>query len=168
MNTRATIRCICATALAAMTLSGCATAINPSRQDFVVVEGRVELDGWNCGTVARPSSGYFYVCDMPLQVERVVYGRHSERSLAARFFFLEVEEENAIVIGPHVTRDRRAAAILWPREDGTKFSFVLLPFPGRWCVPDWMVAERNLDTEDVVRLGRAGYPLCSVESESTS
>lgn len=165
MIARTLIRCICTAALAAMTVAGCASTISPNRQDFVVVEGKVELRGSNCGTVARPSSGYFYVCDMPLQVQRVIFGRHSGRSVTARFFFLEVEEEDAIVTGPHVTRDRRAAAILWPREDGTTFSFVLLPFPGRWCVPDWMVAERNLDTEDVARLRRAGYPLCSVETE---
>jgi hypothetical protein len=165
MKTRATVRCICMAALAALTLPGCATAISPNRADFVVVEGKVELRGWDCGTVARPSSGYFYVCDMPLQVQRVVYGQHTERSITARFFVLEVEEQNPVVTGPHVTRDRRAAAILWPREDGTVFSFVLLPFPGRWCVPDWMASERNLDTEDVARLRRAGYPLCSVDSE---
>jgi hypothetical protein len=165
MIPRALVRCICMAALAVMTLAGCATTISPNRQDFVVVEGQVELRDWNCGTVARPSSGYVYVCDMPLQVQRVIYGRHSERSVTARFFFLEVEEEDAIVTGPHITRDRRAAAILWPREDGTMFSFVLLPFPGRWCVPVWMVAQRSLDAENVARLRRAGYPPCPVESE---
>jgi hypothetical protein len=115
-------------------LAGCATwrpAISPDRRDFAVVDGRAARGAWNCGTVPREPAGYFYVCDLGFEVSRVVFGQNQERTITARFFFLETDDADEIVTGPHTTRDRRAAAILWRREDGTQGSFVLLPFPGR-------------------------------------
>lgn len=156
MNIRRTIGC----AITIFMLAGCVT-ISPGRRDFAVVEGRVEMRAWNCGTVPRGDGGYFYVCDMPMEVRRVVLGQHRERVVTARFFFLETDRADEIVTGPHWTRDRRAAAILWRRDDGTQGSYVLAPFPGRWCVPDWMASEFAITPSELTRLGRAGYPSCS-------
>lgn len=148
--------------LAVLVVTGCAS-ISPEREDFVIVEGRLSTFGasWDCGTVPRDGGGYFYVCDMPLEVHRVIFGRHEREPVTARFFAFEVEREDDIVVGPHWTRDGRAAAILWRREDGSEGTFVLSPLPGRWCVPDWMVTEFAISAAETVQLSRAGYPLCS-------
>jgi len=149
----------------AAALGGCASAISPNRQDFVVVDGQLSTSGgdWNCGTVPRQGGGYFYVCDMPLTVRRVVFGEHPRNTITARFFFLETEHEDEIVTGPHVKTDRRAAAILWRDEDGPG-SYILMKFPGRWCVPDWMSKEFSISAAEIAQLRRAGYPLCSVDA----
>lgn len=136
--------------------------MSPERQNFVVVDGRLVSSGgdWTRGTVRRQDGGYFYVCDIPLEVRRVVLGQHPRGVVTARFFFLETDRPDEIVTGPHWTRDRRAAAILWRRDDGTQGSYVLAPFPDRWCVPAWMPAQFSISNEEVARLERAGYPLC--------
>lgn len=146
-------------------MTGCAS-INPDRQDFAVVSGRLVTSGgdWTCGTVQRQDGGYFYVCDMPLEVRRVILGQHPRAVVTARFFFLETDSSDEIVTGPNWTRDRRAAAILWRRDDGTTGSYVLAPFPDRWCVPVWMVTEIGISVEETARLQRAGFPLCASES----
>jgi len=149
-----------------LAVCGCASSssISPDRQDFVVVEGRVARGSWNCGTVTRPDGGYFYVCDMPLAVERVVFGRSNERALTARYFVGESDTEDDVYTGPHLTRDRRAAAILWKR-DGEARSFMLMRFPGRWCVPNWMADELSLSADEVMQLERSGFPQCTAPTE---
>ena len=148
--------------LTAAALAGCASTISPKRQDFVIVDGRLSATGgdWDCGTVPRDGGGYFYVCDMSLEVERVVFGQQPRQTITARYFFLELDREDEMVIGPHIKADRRAAAILWQREDGPR-SYVLMKFPGRWCVPDWMPKEFGISAAEISKLRRAGYPLCS-------
>lgn len=147
-------------ALLCALLTGCAS-ISPERQDVVIVDGRLALSGGDCGTIPQARSGYFYVCDMSLEVRRVVFGQHPRGVVTARFFFLETDRADEIVVGPDWTSDRRAAAILWRRDDGTQGSYVLAPFPGRWCVPAWMPAQFSISNEEVALLDRAGYPLCS-------
>jgi hypothetical protein len=98
---------------------------------------------------------------MHLDVTRVVFGDNPELRLTARYFYDQVDSANEIYVW-HVPRNRRAAAILWRREDGTSGSFVLLPFRGRWCVPDWMVGEFAITAEETARLHGVGYPLCSL------
>jgi hypothetical protein len=162
---------VIALALAAAALAACtsttSSTISPKRQDFIIVDGQLSSSGgdWTCGTVPRPSGGYFYVCDMPLEVRHIVFGQHPQNTITARFFFLETDEKDEIVTGPHVKTDRRAAAILWRHEDRPN-SYILMDFPGRWCVPDWMTTAFNISAEEIAQLRRAGYPLCSVD-EST-
>jgi hypothetical protein len=132
------------------------------RQDFVIVDGKITNSDqpWNCGTVPRESGDYFYVCDMPIDVRRVVFGKHSRDTITARYFFLVTGIEDPDVVGPDVKADRRAAAILWQGDDGSG-SYVLMKFPGRWCVPAWMPEQYRLSDAEVAQLRRAGYPLCS-------
>jgi hypothetical protein len=150
--------------LVAAALAGCMSTISPMRQDFVIVDGQLSTTGADseCGTVPRQSGGYFYVCDMALDVRRVVFGQHPLNTITARYFFVEVDHEDEIVTGPHIKTDRRAAAILWQRDVGLH-SYILMKFPGRWCVPDWMPTEFGIGAGEIVKLGRAGYPLCSAE-----
>lgn len=147
--------------LATALLAGCASTISPDRHDFALVEGRVELRGWNCGTVPREGGGYFYVCDVPITVHRVVLGQHADSSVVARYFAAITEHQDEIFLGPDPRRDRRVAAILWRRDDGMH-SYVLM---GRWCVPDWMVTELGISSEETAQLRRAGYPLCSLDTD---
>jgi hypothetical protein len=144
-------------------LGGCTSSratISPERSDFVVVEGRVDLRHWDCGTVPRDGGGYFYVCDMPIDVQRVVLGREQSARVTARFFADVMEVQDEVYLGPDWTRDRRAAAILWRRGDEVG-SYVLSPFPGRWCVPVWMIEQFDVTPEEVARLDSAGYPECT-------
>lgn len=104
-------------AFALLSLSGCASApISPERQDFAIVEGKLDPLG-DCGTIAREGGGYFYVCDMPLAVERVVVGQWRDPSVTARYFMGESDAPDDVYTGPHLRRDRRGAAILWRRDD---------------------------------------------------
>ena len=153
--------------LAAAALAGCASTISPNRQDFIIVDGRLSASRAyrDCGTVQRPSGGYFYVCDMSIDVSRVVFGTYPHNSIVARFFFLELDNEDEIITGPHFYETGRAAAILWQSEDGPR-SFVLVEFPGRWCMPDWMTTEFSVTVEEIAQLRRAGYPLCSVDNST--
>jgi hypothetical protein len=153
--------------IAVAVLAGCVSTISPVRQDFVIVDGHLSTSGgdWTCGTVPRQDGGFFYVCDMAIDVRRVVFGQHPRNTITARFFHLETDEEDAIVTGPHIKTDRRAAAILWRNEDGPG-SYILMEFPGRWCVPDWMSKEFSINDAEIVKLRRAGYPLCSADDSA--
>jgi hypothetical protein len=151
----------------AVVAAACASwlpAISPDRQDFVIVEGRIELRGWRCGTVSREGGAYFYVCDMPISVERVVFGQWQEESVVARFFMGPADTEDDFYTGPNVTRDRRGAAILWRGNDGGRRSFVLMPFPDRWCIPNWMIERFQIRPGEAAQLQRAGYPVCTTAS----
>ena len=102
---------------------------------------------------------------MALDVRRVVFGLHPLNTITARYFFLETDREDEIVTGPHIKTDRRAAAILWKGEDGPR-SYILMKFPGRWCMPDWMSKEFSISVTEIAQLRRAGYPLCSVDGSN--
>jgi hypothetical protein len=153
MSPQATI----ALMFASLICTACVSTISPNRQDVAIVEGRVDLSGLQCGTVPKDGGGYYYVCDMPLDVERVIFGSYAERRASARFFAFEVESEEAIVTGPNFRRDRRVAAIIWARE--TRGSFVVL-HEGRWCVPNWMVSDFEITPVEVASLKDEGFPLC--------
>jgi|CXWL01.1.fsa_nt_gi hypothetical protein len=144
-------------ALAISALAGCAS-ISPARQDLTIVEGRFAPD-WECGNVRQDEGGYFFVCDMSIEVQRVVFGEFDQDRVVSRYFWGEMENEEDFYVW-HSPRDTRAAAILWRGEEGMR-SYVLLRLPGRWCVPDWMVTELGFGAGETARLQRAGYPLCS-------
>jgi hypothetical protein len=148
--------------LAAVVVAGCAGTISPKRQDFVVVDGKLSAsgDGWTCGTAPRQSGGYFYVCDMSIDVRHVVFGEHPRNTIKARYFILAADTDDVDVVGPHIGTDEHVAAILWQAEDGPR-SYVLLKFPERWCVPAWMPKEFGISDAEVAHLRHAGYPLCS-------
>ncbi len=107
------------------------------------------------------AGAYFFVCDMPIQVQRVVFGDFGEESVVARYFWGEMESEDDFYVW-HSPRDRRAAAILW-RDEAGMHSHVLLRISDRWCVPAWMVTRFGISAEETAQLQRRGYPLCSSE-----
>jgi hypothetical protein len=94
------------------------------------------------------------------------FGKYPRNTITARYFFLETGIEEPDVVGPDIRADRRAAAILWQGEKGSG-SYILMKFPGRWCVPAWMPKEYGLSDPEVVQLRRAGYPLCSSNNEGS-